>query len=100
MTLSDKLKKKVTTTNSTSIREEKQNKPPEGATIIEKTIRTTTEEIENGWLTVKNISGRYREKGKDSDSYGNYFDYDQKWFSKEDPLTITVNDTELADAFE
>ena len=94
-----KSKSKKTVTSSSSIREEKTRMPPEGATIVEQTVRTTTEEIENGWLLTKNISGRYTEKGS-KDNYGNYFDYDQKWFSKDDPLTITVNDKALADAFE
>lgn len=97
MSLKDTLKKKTTTT--TSIREEKENKPPEGAKIIEQTVRTETEQIENGWLIIKSWDGRYKNKD-DEDKYGNWFNYSKKWFSKEDPLTITLNDQSLADAFE
>lgn len=96
MGLQDKLKKKTSTT--TTIREEKQDAPPAGATILNQQVRTETEEIENGWLVTKHFSGEYAEKGS-TDKYGRYFSYDKKWYSQEDPLTITVNDEALADAF-
>lgn len=101
MGLQDKMKKstEVQTSTSTITKESKSNRPPEGAEIIDQTIRTTTEEIENGWLLTKSFSGRYKEKGS-KDTYGNYFDYSQKWYSKEDPLTVTLNDKTLAEAFE
>lgn len=99
MGLQDKLKKKVTTSSSTTIREEKDRRPPEGAKIIEQTIRTETEEIENGWLITKSYDGRYQLKDS-KDDYGNYFNYSKKWYSKEDPLEITVKDKSLADAFD
>ncbi len=79
--------------------ETKTNKPPKGATIIESSTNTSIEQIENGWLTTKNYSGRYT-TDSNKDSYGNYFDYSKRWYSKENPLLITVNDKELADAFE
>lgn len=99
MALADKLKKTVTATTGTTINMEKDSRPPKGATIIQQEIRTKTEEIENGWLVTKSYSGRYKEKDS-KDSYGNYFDYSKKWYSKEDPLTITVNDKDLAEAFD
>lgn len=83
-----------------SIRSEtKTGTPPKGATIIEKTVNTSIEQIENGYLTTKTYSGRYT-TDKNADGYGTYFDYSKKWYSKEDPLLITVNDKDLADAFE
>jgi hypothetical protein len=97
MSLQNKLKK--TTTTTTSIKEEKEKKPPKGATIIEQTVRMETEKIENGWLIVKSWDGRYKTKDS-NDSYGNWFNYSKKWYSKEDPLTVTLNDKSLADAFD
>jgi len=94
-----KAKKTISTTSSTTIKEEKENKPPEGSRIIERSVRTETRQIENGWLITKSYSGRYIPKGSE-DKYGNYFDYNKVWYSKEDPLTITLNDKSLADAFE
>lgn len=100
MTLQDKLSSKTKTSSTTRVKmETKDNKPPAGAKIIEQEITTETEEIENGWLVTKRYNGRYIPKGSD-DKYGNYYNYDMKWFSKEDPLTITVNDKELAEAFD
>jgi hypothetical protein len=72
--------------------------PPKGAKILRQSVSTTTEPIENGFLVTKSYDGRY---STSSDKEGNdhYFSYSKKWFSKEDPLTITVNDEELADVF-
>lgn len=91
--------KTKTTTSNTTITKKEDRKPPKGATIIEQEERITTEEIENGWLLTKNFSGRYT-TDKEKDSYGSYYDYSKKWYSKDDPLTVTVNDEALADAFE
>lgn len=99
MSTQEKLVKKTATSTSTVTTETKNKQPPKGAKIIEQTIRTETEEIENGFLITKSYSGRYKEKDS-SDDYGKWFDYNKKWFSKTDPLTITVNDASLADAFE
>lgn len=95
----NKIKKKTSTSTTTSIKEEKNIRPPKGATITEQTVRTETEEIENGWLIVKSWDGRYKLKDSE-DNYGTWFNYSKKWFSKEDPLTITLNDKSLAEAFE
>jgi len=91
--------KKTSTSTTTSIREEKNKRPPKGSIIIEQTIRTETEEIENGWLIVKSWDGRYKTKDSEDD-YGSWFNYSKKWFSKDDPLTVTLNDKALSDAFE
>jgi hypothetical protein len=77
----------------------KNSKPPKGAIIIEETTRTETEEIENGWLVIKTCDGRYRPKDASEDSYAEWFSYSQKWYSKEDPLEITVKDKSVAEAF-
>ena len=99
MSVSAKMKTKTSTSVRTTTETKKEQKIPSGATILESNIRTETEEIENGFLIVKSYDGRYALKG-DSDSYGHYFNYSKKWYSKTDPLTITVNDKALADAFE
>lgn len=87
-----------TSTTVTTV-EQKNKKPPKGAIIIEKTVRTETEQIENGWLVVKYYDGRYKIKDSE-DSYGTWFNYSQKWYSKEDPLEINLKDKSLADAFD
>ena len=70
--------------------------PPKGATIKEKNVSTTVDEIENGFIVSKNYSGRYS-TDKESDMY---FDYSKKWFAKENPLTINMADVDLAEEFE
>jgi len=88
----------VSTRVSTST-DRKESKPPKGATLLENNERTETEEIENGWLITKSCDGRYTVKG-DTDTYGHYFNYSKKWYSKTDPLTVTLNDQSIADAFD
>lgn len=98
--MSDKLKsakKSSSTTLTTKIKEQKE--PPAGSTITEETVRIETEEIENGWLISKHFEGRYTPKGS-TDGYGNWYNYTKRWFSKTDPLTVKVNDKELADEFD
>lgn len=88
---------KTSTTIRTSTEEIRKKEVPKGAEILSQEVRTETEEIENGWLITKNYDIRYT-MGKDKGT--EYAYYNKKWYSKEDPLTITVNDQELADAFE
>ena len=92
-------KKKISTTSSTSTvtTMEKKQEPPKGAKIRNQTVRTETEQIENGWLVTKSYDGTYF-TGKADNDYS-WFNYSKKWYSKEDPLTITVNDKSLAEAF-
>lgn len=80
-----------TSTETTTVK-----KPPKGAEIIESTESVTSEEIENGWLLIKNYHGRYKEKSS-KDSYGEYYDYSEKYYSKSDPM---INDKSLAEAFD
>lgn len=75
------------------------SKPPAGAKIVRQTIRTETEKIENGYLITKHYDGRYKDKGEKGDN-DHYFSYCEKWYSEEDPLTITLNDKALAEAFD
>lgn len=92
MDSTSKISRSIRTTKETNI----VKKPPKGATIIESTETTTSEQIENGWLMVKNHSGRYTTKDS-KDTYGNYYDYSEKYYSKDDPM---INDKSLADAFD
>lgn len=92
------LKSKTKTSTTTSFsKEEKKKEVPKGAEIISKTVRTETEEIENGWLISKNYDITYKEK---TSEYNGYAYFSKKWYSKTDPLTIKLNDKALADAFE
>lgn len=82
------------TTLTNNVKEQK--KVPDGATILSKTVRVETEEIENGWLITKNFDVKYKEKGKD---YNDYAYYTKKWYSKDNPLTVKLTDASLADEF-
>jgi hypothetical protein len=83
----------TSTTVTDKVKEKRE--PPAGAKIISKTVRTETEEIENGWLISKNFDISYEYKGEKEWAY-----YSKKWYSKTDPLTIKLNDEALADEFE
>lgn len=73
----------------------KSQEPPSGAKIIKKSIRTETEEIENGWLVTKNYDIKYEVKGNTDWTY-----YSEKYFSKTNPLKVVVEDKALADQFD
>lgn len=92
---SSKLRKSINT--RVSIDNNNNSMPPKGATIIERNVSTSTEEIENGFLITKSVDGRYK-IGKSDDS--NWFNYSKKWYSKTDPLTVKIDDKSLADAFD
>lgn len=96
--LTDALKTKTSSTTST-MTQEKKKEVPKGAKITGQTIRTETEQIENGFLISKNYDITYEEGAGDNKRTG-YCYYTKKWFSKVDPLTITLNDKALADAFD
>lgn len=87
---------KSTTTTTSRMEETKTERPPKGAKITRQSIRTETEEIENGFITSKNYDGSW----EDSKGNSHYFYFSKKWYTKEDPLTITINDKELADEFD
>lgn len=96
------LKSKLTGTRVTSVsttissEEKQQREPPAGAKILSKTVRTETEKIENGYIISKSFDIRYKLKGESGSEYAYYT---KKWYSKEDPLTITLDDKTLADEF-
>lgn len=97
--MSEKLKEAkglaVRSTSTTMTTRVKENKSiPKGAKIIDKTVRTETEEIENGYLISKNFDITYEKDGNRGYSY-----YTKKWFSKTDPLEIKLTDKSLADEF-
>lgn len=87
-------KTNISYTEKSSTEEKKQGVPP-GATIISKSVNTTTEEIENGFLITKSYDIKYQNKKGDSE----YAYYTKKWYSKEDPLEIKLKDTSLAEEF-
>lgn len=91
--------KKSSTTTTSSLTEEKKKEVPAGATIISRTVRTETEEIENGYLISKNYDVAY-EEGKGDKKERGYCYYTKKWYTKEDPLTIKINDKALAEEFD
>lgn len=92
-------KKSTSTSTSTTVSSEtrKSKEPPAGAKIISESVRTETEEIENGWILTKNYDVSYM-LGKEK----NWTYYTKKWFSKTNPITVTVNvnDKALADQFD
>jgi hypothetical protein len=78
---------------TTNIKEDKE--PPAGAKILSKSVTTSTEQIENGWLISKNFDISYEIKGDKRWTY-----YSKKWYSKTDPLDIKLTDKSLADEFD
>jgi hypothetical protein len=89
------LSKKLRVTSVATTEESKKKEVPKGAIITSKTVRTETEQIENGWITSKNYDISYTLKGSNGYAY-----YSKKWFTKEDPLEIKVTDKSVADAFD
>lgn len=77
-----------------------QRKLPAGARVLSKEISTRVEEIENGYLVCKNIEYRY-ETGSGKDTRTDWLSINKRWYTKEDPLEITINtkDKSLADSF-
>lgn len=94
--LKSKLKSRTSHTTSFSNTEEKPQKPPKGAKILNQTIRTETEEIENGWILSKNYDGRWEDEKGES----HYFYYHEKYYSEDNPIEVTIKDKSLADKFE
>lgn len=93
---SSKSTKRTSATISSSIEKKQDERPPKGAKVTRQSIRTETEEIENGFLVSKNYDGSW----VDSKGENHYFYFSKKWFSKDDPLTVTVNDKDLASEFD
>lgn len=75
-------------------------KIPDGATILRKSVNTSVEEIENGFITTKSWDIKYeiKKEGED-DTRTDYVYFSKKWYTKEDPLVLKVTNKSLADAF-
>jgi len=88
---------RVTHTTTTTSEDKKNKEPPKRAKILSSTIRTETEEIENGFILSKNYDVTWEGKGGNRE----YGYYSKKWFSKTNPITVKVELPEsLADKFE
>ena len=83
---------KKTSVSYTERSESTENKVPKGATIVSKTVSTSTEKIENGYLLIKSYDVTYK---RDKDNNG-YAYYSEKTYSKEDPMKKMKS---IADAF-
>jgi hypothetical protein len=73
---------------------------PKGAIVLSKDVRTSVEEIENGYLAIKTVEYRYS-TGTGEKLQTDWLTITKKWFSAEDPLEIKLSskDKSLADAF-
>lgn len=85
---------------------------PSGDTVTKKTVNTTVEEIEKGFLISKNYDVNWEIKGDKEETSGGmvsdkeschtrtgYAYYTKKWFTKDNPLSFKTDDKSLADAF-
>lgn len=91
-----KSKKRFSSSQTVSTEIKTDKRPPKGAKILNKTIRTEVEEIDNGWLTSKNFDVTWEDdKGERQYSY-----YSDKHFSAQDPVKLVFNDKALADSFQ
>lgn len=84
------------TTIKRDIKKEEVKPIPKGAEILSSNVTTDTEQIENGFLTTRRVETKWKAKGSD---YSDWTYETKKWYSEEDPLTITTTDKALADAF-
>lgn len=64
---------------------------PPGANIIKKTYSIRVEEIENGFIVCKNYDIKYQ----NLDGNTEYAYVCKKWFAKENPMKIEVDDSEV-----
>ncbi len=74
---------------SASLEKKKDFTLPKGATIISKEVRLSVEEIENGFLLRKSYDIKWT-NGEDDASNYDYFT--RTWFSKDNPIQITMPD--------
>ncbi len=65
---------------------------PKGAKILSKDVSVTVEEIENGYLVCKSTEVKYEYEKKTDYSYNT-----KKYYSKENPLDINLDNLSLAD---
>lgn len=74
---------------SASLEKKKDFTLPKGGTIISKEVRLNVEEIENGFLLRKSYDIKWTSKESDDSNY-EYFT--RTWFSKDNPIQITMLD--------
>lgn len=72
-----------------SFKGKSKDKLPEGAEKISEEYSLRVEEIENGFIIVKNYDIKYK-LGESTD----YLYYHKTWFSKENPLSIELEEDE------
>lgn len=65
---------------------------PKGAKILSKDVSVTVEEIENGYLVCKATEVKYEYEKRTNYSYNT-----KKYYSKENPLDINLDNLSLAD---
>ena len=65
---------------------------PKGAKILSKDVSVTVEEIENGYLVCKSTEVKYEYEKRTNYSYNT-----KKYYSKENPLDINLDNLSLAD---
>lgn len=65
---------------------------PKGAKILSKDVSVTVEEIENGYLVCKSTEVKYEYEKRT-----NYLYNTKKYYSKENPLDINLDNLSLAD---
>ena len=68
------------------------NNLPKGAKILSKDVSVTVEEIENGYLVCKSTEVKYEYEKRTDYSYNT-----KKYYSKENPLDINLDNLSLAD---
>lgn len=68
------------------------NNIPKGVKILSKDVSVTVEEIENGYLVSKSTEVKYEYEKKTDYSYNT-----KKYYSKENPLDIKLDNLSLAD---
>ncbi len=74
---------------SASLEKRKDFTLPKGASIISKEVRLNVEEIENGFLLRKSYDIKWTNEESDDSNY-EYFT--RTWFSKDNPIQITMPD--------
>jgi hypothetical protein len=80
---------------SASFEGKQEFKLPAGAVVISKNFNVTVKEIENGYILRKSYDIKWTKKDSDDTQY-EYFS--KEWYSKENPLQITLpEDKSLAD---
>lgn len=85
----------ATELRSASFQARSNRKLPKGAKVIDKTTRIEVEEIENGFITSKSTDVKFEIQGSTD-----YMYITKKYFSKENPLNIDLDEKSLADNFD